>query len=755
MPTTSSQSDGAAAIAHAPAASSIEPPRASIAQCVLYGGLLLAAYAIAWSGRTANSDLFMTLSGGRDVVQGKLATPDDWSYLTEAYAPDDRIWINQSWLTGWGLYRVWTIAGEGGLVAVRTVLIAAFALGILLWLSAQGVSWPAAIVGASCALVVCRYFLLLRGNLLTLVAIPWLLFLLDRSTRKSVHWFWPLAVWLAVWPHCHGGFVFGYGLVALWLGLHVMSVVSGRSGLTWRRWGLLAGVALAALALAVVVSPFGVDVIRQAVSMAGQSEWRTVREWQPLVQGWDVFWAEMGKNSTFIEIGYFVVMVALTAGLAGAAAIRLLLRRARWQATAGDAPASPIDDWPRLLFDIALVGGTVVMAFVSRRFASLAAISLALPLALCADQLWCRSLSHNARSRRRRVGSAAWWVGIPVTVLGMALGYVMLSLGFGKDHPLYGPESVFERQIVLSRQPVKAARFMRVNDITCNVFHQYEFEGFFHWSVPGVKVGCGGRAQQIYNGVELTRQTELLNNAIITPRAMELRQGWLDRRKIRIIVLDAEKSWPLMVALIKTAAWLPVFFDGQFCVLVQPIEGLERVQIALMDDQVAVVPPESDPEGSAAKAALSEGKLVFTSERTYLRTRALFMTTPRLTGNADGSDDARLQDYIYRVRMEQIQRAQAVAPSKYLFMVAEDMALRRPEPRPDLRDHYEAELARLDAIGDDEMIWGDRIECWIHVATFLSNRYRGAGQERKALNLDEEVFRRLIKRDRRAFWWTL
>src|SRR5256885_378315 len=89
-------------------------PRASIPAKLTYTLILLLAALVAWSGRTPDSDFFMCLAGGQDVAEGRLGKPDTWSYLT-----DGRIWINQSWLTGWGLYRLWQIGGPNCAVAAR------------------------------------------------------------------------------------------------------------------------------------------------------------------------------------------------------------------------------------------------------------------------------------------------------------------------------------------------------------------------------------------------------------------------------------------------------------------------------------------------------------------------------------------------------------------------------------------------------------------------------------------------------------
>src|SRR5262245_14142064 len=106
---------------------------------LLYAALLALALLLTWSARGANSDFFMALGGGEDVAAGRLATADTWSYITDA-----RVWINQSWLTHWALYRLWQIGGPASAIAARWALLVVLVLGMLAWLRARGISWPAA-----------------------------------------------------------------------------------------------------------------------------------------------------------------------------------------------------------------------------------------------------------------------------------------------------------------------------------------------------------------------------------------------------------------------------------------------------------------------------------------------------------------------------------------------------------------------------------------------------------------------------------
>ena len=54
--------------------------------------ILLLLIAAVWSIPRTVSDLNISLAAGRDVLAGKLNTPDDWSFSTNG-----NVWINQNW----------------------------------------------------------------------------------------------------------------------------------------------------------------------------------------------------------------------------------------------------------------------------------------------------------------------------------------------------------------------------------------------------------------------------------------------------------------------------------------------------------------------------------------------------------------------------------------------------------------------------------------------------------------------------------
>ena len=232
--------------------------------------VLLASLSIlaTWAEPFENGDLFISLAGGRDVVNGKLAQPDEWSFVTNG-----RVWINQNWLSHLLIYLAWCAAGEGGLLALKATLIAA--LTVFLWLLAirRGCQWQAALLLSSGLTASCYHFTFLRANLFTLVMAGLLLWLLHRSmdTRGRIWWVLPV---MLVWSNLHGGYVFGLGMVCLWAAcISIGDAWRLRQNPLPKDWPLWA--CAAACVAEATVSPFGLHNLTHPLVIAGSQAWHT------------------------------------------------------------------------------------------------------------------------------------------------------------------------------------------------------------------------------------------------------------------------------------------------------------------------------------------------------------------------------------------------------------------------------------------------------------------------------------------------
>jgi hypothetical protein len=236
---------------------------------------------------------------------------------------------------------------------------------------------------------------------------------------------------------------------------------------------------------------------------------------------------------------------------------------------------------------------------------------------------------------------------------------------------------------------------------------------------------------------------------------MQRRREMLDRWKVRIVILDAAESWELILAYLDAAVWVPIYFDGQYCIMAEPVDDYTRLQVALINDAVAVLPPADDTDDAKAREASAQGRIVFPDAVTALRTAALFLASPRLEGDEHLSPQDRVgfEAFKFRLRSEAVIKAQQARPTALLYSLLDQLARARPEPKPDLRAYYENERERLKTLPTDVAEGAEVLRCRLYVESLLARRYREAGDERKALAADEEVDRLGRSIQRLAAWW--
>ena len=160
--------------------------------------------------------------------------------------------------------------------------------------------------------------------------------------------------------NAHGSFIFGYGLLGMFVGCWVVTQFVKRFAMpaSWAQIIAICCVTFLALILTLVFGPYGFSNFTHPF-LVGQSDiFRQVAEWHP---AWE-FNLGSGLPVWPFWVGVIVVTVSLvTAGLAGGLA----------RITQG-APLSAKDDLPRFtVFDVLLVLLGLYMAVRYRRFASL------------------------------------------------------------------------------------------------------------------------------------------------------------------------------------------------------------------------------------------------------------------------------------------------------------------------------------------------------------------------------------------------
>lgn len=173
-----------------------------------------------------------------------------WPYQDVfAFTSKPGVSVNHEWGTGAILYGVAQLDGGTGLLVLKYLLIALlFAIGLSIG-RRRGTSWPAICILFPGPLWLLAWgFSTIRGGLLSLVFLGFLLDFLERDRRGNRRWicFW-IPLYLA-WVNIHPAFLIGIGAVVLYA---AESLFRNR----WMPWHLL-GLVVAMLGL-MLINPYG------------------------------------------------------------------------------------------------------------------------------------------------------------------------------------------------------------------------------------------------------------------------------------------------------------------------------------------------------------------------------------------------------------------------------------------------------------------------------------------------------------------
>jgi hypothetical protein len=603
-----------------------------------------------WAEPRPIGDLFMALASGRDVVQGKLGKPDDWAFTTQG-----RVSVNQDWGSHLLHYGVYQATGPEGLLMLKALMIAAAAVFLCMATRQRGVSWAVAWTVAAGAIAAGRTYIDLRANLTTLMLVPLALWLLWK-TRRNPHWMWAVMLLDAVWANMHGGFIFGLGMTALWAGAWMVqgtveraqergSLGDGLKAAAAQLWPVEVG-ALGSVALATFANPYGPRNLTFPFTVLGLA-WQ--REWQPLL-------AKTDFGSTW----ELFMAVGLLIGL-------LLLRTIGIPGVRASHPSKPrLDQLGMTLFDVALTGVVLYMAFRARRFVPLAVIVMA-PL-LAVQIQW---LVHVLGTVHRALSDALLAAMAAALTVPLLMHAHALWLLYSPHNPRYVQETVFDRMHGVATQPVAAAQFLAANHIGGRVFNDWRWEGYLHWKCPQLELFVGGRSHQVYN-----RSIALLAGRILAdPRVypVDPTRDLANQRVHLVVVPMDEEHAGLMWHLTERpqAAWGFIYFDGN----------------------VMVLADATWPETGDLLRRAAAGQLVYPDRATALLSRALALTAPDLKRTPAEA----LQAFLAAARAR---------PTEMAYNAIRQLSRATPDPAAWQKSYFQKEfgrLERMDVHGPDGM----------------------------------------------------
>jgi hypothetical protein len=212
----------------------------------------------------ADPDLWGHVRFGLDILaRPGLSSVDPYSFT------QDIPWVNHEWLSELFMGAAYAAGGPSGLSLLRGILFGTF---LAVTLRPYVRTKPAAFGGAILLLLAgtIRQTMTLRPQWWTLVGVAILCRLFVGGFRRW--WLVAVPALFLIWANCHGGWIVGAGLLAVWTAFHLARPDEPRTSI----------VAVAVLsALATLVNPYGWEMwafLARTVRMT-----RDITEWQPLV----------------------------------------------------------------------------------------------------------------------------------------------------------------------------------------------------------------------------------------------------------------------------------------------------------------------------------------------------------------------------------------------------------------------------------------------------------------------------------------
>jgi hypothetical protein len=166
----------------------------------------------------SSTDTWIGLAAGRQIL-----TSDEFPKTdTFSYTFYGKVWYNQNWLTHLVQYWLYSRIAPNAVVYGTWTLSASVFFLTLLAAYWRTRNWLGALVAASVVGLGCRDFLSARPATTGFVCIAslWALICAIEGQREQRRW-WPVALLLPlllIWGNAHGSFVFGYGVLGLYIG---------------------------------------------------------------------------------------------------------------------------------------------------------------------------------------------------------------------------------------------------------------------------------------------------------------------------------------------------------------------------------------------------------------------------------------------------------------------------------------------------------------------------------------------------------
>lgn len=438
------------------------------------------------------------LRAGHDMWQSKSILLTDTFSFTRAGQP----WVNAFWVSEIIMYLVFRLGGFFG-ITVLVAGVGAVTFYLLYQRTTNGgfISALIILLAALAAAPVWGPRPQIFSFLLLAVLDGWL----ERSQKYNSRTFWLLIPFFALWANIHGGWIWGFLLLAAHITgsvINNLAAISKRADAMWTYPTALTLWTLGAT-LAVGVNPNGIGIWRlpfQTVNVSMQ-----IQEWA-------------SPDFHQLQLQPFLWMFLL-----------LLISA---------VIAKPGTDWAALI----KITGFACLAFVSQRnmapFAILAAPILANWTHVAIKNLEIHDFLPAALQPIKPFPRSV------IVSLNVGIISVLALTALGRAYFLSTSDKVNQGI------PYEAMNWIRMNPPGGNLFNSYNWGGYLEWTFPQMPVFIDGRAD-LY-GEDLIAQWWAVVRG--TPQGFSI----LDQWRIQMVIL--EPDWPI-VRLLPASNWREVYRD--------------------------------------------------------------------------------------------------------------------------------------------------------------------------------------------------
>ncbi len=530
--------------------------------------LFLAGCFTGMSGIHHTNDTWIALATGRYILEHhEVPTTDPFSYTFYG-----KHFFNQNWLTHVAFFWVYERFGPAAVVIFFWLLTSTIYGMMLYACRIRARSWTAALLGAAVAAAASRHYLDIRPQIsgYFLLAIFCAVLHYFCVPRPRQRWWPALLVFpiLFVWSNAHGSFVFGYGLVAAFVGCwglsHGFRLFLKKMGFTpgpgapasLAQVIAISGATAAALVLTIAVGPYHWGNFVHPTLVGSSQVFRNVAEWHPP-------WEDIRSG---LPVWPFWTAFYIMLGAVGVFGLLRLATPKREVAAKGRVVREP----PLLtLFDLALVGMGLGMAFFARRFAPLYYICATPSVVTLLARLAYGTAPSLRRYGRVALGVAGWVGAIIVVRMTAGVTYGELVTKY-----LPAPQfNLLQRYTTAEQNPFDAMELLRPVKGPIDILAEWTVAGLVMFELPQSRVCMDGRSQQVYSEEHYIRFTALFDPQRQDPAQIRqfLDQPWVNGARTDAVLLryGSYDTMPLISLLAGSDDWVPVILSPRSTLFVR------------------------------------------------------------------------------------------------------------------------------------------------------------------------------------------